>query len=255
MKEDILKKLSSKDKNEVREAILALEGEEDPEVLDAVVEAVVASKSKAVLEAGKNFLLSYSGDPKVLCDKVIKFFDYPEPKLRQAAIDILSSKGDACLDVVLERLVESEDYNMRKFALDILANVKTKKALSILERLIEDENPNVSMSALEYLRNFSEFTDDVVRIISKAVPKVKDTYGLTTLASTVIYGEIKDGRLVAPLKSKLEELTDPMDKYWIYKVLIFLGEESIYEDALKNAELIGMRGDVEKDIKIFGTGT
>ncbi len=255
MKEELLEKLRSSDKNEVREAILALEGHTDPEVVDAVVSAVINSRSKAVLEAGKNFLLSYSGDPKTLCERVIKFFDYPEPKLRQTAIDILSSKGDSCLDVVNDKLIKSEDYNMRKFALDILASVRTKKALDMLEQLIEDENPNVSMSALEYLRNFSEFTDDVVRIISKVIPKLNDTYELATLASTVIYGEIRDERLVEPLKRKLDEITEPMDRHWIYKMLIFLGDRDSYQDAIRNAELVGMKADIEKDIEIFGSGT
>ncbi len=253
MKEEILKKLNSEDKNEVREAILSLAGEPDPNIARAVIEAVINSKSKAVLEAGKSFFLSYKGDTEVLCNEIIKFFNYPEPKLRQTAIDILSSKGETCIDVIEKNLVQHKDYNMRKFALDILANVRTRRALSLIEKLINDENQNVRMSALEYLRNFSDFKDEVINIIYKLIPNIKDTYEFTTLASTVIYGELKDKKLAEPIREKLKATTDPLNKYWLYKILIFLGEKDIYEEAISNGELIGMREDVEKDIRIFNS--
>ncbi|EDP75520.1 HEAT repeat domain-containing protein [Hydrogenivirga sp. 128-5-R1-1] len=252
MKEELLKKLESEDKREVREAIEALEEFSDPEVVRAVVKALIAKKSKAVLEAGKSLLISFRGDPKVVCEEVISLFEHPEPKLRQSAIDILASRGDLCLDVVRERLIENEDYNMKKFALDILALVGSERALEELAPLLEDENPNVSMSALEYLRNFSDFKDRVVELLVRVIPKIKDMYGLTTLASTVIYGEIKDERLVAPLREKLSELSDPMEKHWVYKMLIFLGDRSVYDEALENARAVGMESDIQKDMEIFG---
>ncbi len=253
MNEEVLRKLKSENKNEVRDAILSLTGEVDPNTVSAVIEAVINSKSKAVLEAGKSFLLSYKGNPEILCNEIIKLFNYPEPKLRQTAIDILSSQGETCIEVIEKNLVENKDYNMRKFALDILANIRTKKALSIVEKLIDDENQNVRMSALEYLRNFSEFKSEVINIILRIIPKLTDTYELTTLSSTIIYGELKDKRLTQPIREKLRNTKDPMNKYWLYKILIFLGEKDIHEEAIRNGELIGMREDVEKDIRIFNS--
>ncbi|WP_457599982.1 HEAT repeat domain-containing protein [Hydrogenivirga sp.] len=254
MKEELLEKLRSEDKNEVREAIEALEEYPEPEVVRAVLGAVVSKKSKAVLEAGKNFLMNFKGDPKVVCEEVIRLFEYPEPKLRQAAIEVLADRGDLCLNVVREKLVKHEDYNMRKFALDILSAIGSERALEELAPLLQDENPNVSMSALEYLRSFSPFKDRVVELLLQVIPRVKDIYGLTTLASTIIYGEIKDDRLIEPLKKKLEELSDPLEKHWIYKTLVFLGDRSIHEQALENARSVGMEQDIEKDIEIFGSG-
>ena len=252
MKEELLKKLSSEDKSEVRDAIELLAQYEEPDVIRAIVETTVAKKSKAVLEAAKNTLMKFSKEPKTLCEEVIKLFEYPEPKLRQSAIDILADKGNVCIPTIREKLLEHEDYNMRKFALDILANIGTEEALKELSKLISDENPNVSMSALEYLRNFSNLKDKVVAILIEIIPQIRDLYGLTTLASTIIYGEFKDDRLVKPLLEKLKELSDPNQKHWIYKTLVFLGYKDIRDEALENARSIGMEADIQKDIEIFG---
>ncbi len=252
MKEELLKKLNSENKEEVREAIEELANHEEPEVIKALVKTAIERKSKAILEAVKLTLMSFNKENKLICEEVIKFFDYPEPKLRQAAIDILSDKGNTCLEIIKEKLLKSPDYNMRKFGLDILANIKTKEALKEIINMLEDENPNVSMTALEYLRNFSDFKEEVMEGILKVLPKIKDLYGLTTLASTVIYGEIKDKRLIEPLKEKLKEFSEPMEKHWIYKMLIFLGDRSILEKALENAKKAGMEYDIKKDIEIFG---
>ncbi len=252
LREHLIEKLNSEDKAEVREAIEALKEFQEPEVVKAIVEAVINRRSKAVLEAAKEALISFTNVKECVCKEVLKLFNYPEPKLRQAAIEIISSHGDICLPIVKDKLINSKDYNMRKFALDILANIKTEKALRELAPLLRDENSNVRMSALEYLRNFSPYKEQIADLILDVLPEIKDMYGLTTLASTIVYGNIKDSRLVEPLKEKLKHTEDPLSRYWIYKILIFLGDSSIISEAIENARKIGMEQDVEKDIKIFG---
>jgi len=108
------------------------------------------------------------------------------------------------------------------------------------------------MTALEYLANFSAFKEDIVPLVLKLIPRLDDLYALTTLASTVIYGNLKDSRLVAPLRAKLKEVDDPFGRNWIYKMLIFLGDRTVVEEALQNARRIGMEEDLKKDIEIFG---
>lgn len=252
MKEQLLKKLRSEDKSEVREAIEALADYSDEEVVKEIVNVMTSVRSKAVLEAAKNTLSSFTDLSDVVCKEVVKLFNIEEPKLRHAAIDILSSYGNTCLNVVEEELLSHEDYNMRKFGLDVLSQVRTEEALTKIISAISDENPNVRFTALEYMGKFTEFKDKVIEGILKVLPHINDLYGLTTLASTVIYCNFKDNRLVQPIKDKLAEIDDPMGKHWLYKTLIFLGDEELYTEALDNAKSIGMEMDIKKDMEIFG---
>ncbi len=252
-REELLEKLTSEDKNEVREAIEALAEFPEEEVIKAIVDAVMRTKSKAVLEAARATLMSMEGCEEAICKEVLRFFEHPEPKLRQTAIEVLSHRGNACLGAV-RKLLESEDYNMRKFALDILAGMGTEEALELVAKALTDENPNVSMTALEYLRNFSVYKEKVIEAIENFIPRVEGLYGLTTLATTIIYGDLKDKRLIEPLKGKLKEVKDPMEKHWIYKTLLFLGDKSVKEEALENAKSVGLEEDIKKDMEIFEIG-
>ncbi len=251
MKEELLKKLSSEDRMEVREAIESLADYPEEDVVEAIVQTLKRVKSKAVLEAGKNTLYSFEKIKEKVCEHVIELFKIEEPKLRHAAIDIMSYHGNACLEVIDKHLLSNPDYNMRKFGLDILANIQSEEALEKIIGMLSDENPNVKFTALEYLRNFSDFKDKVVEGVLKALPEVKDLYGLTTLASTVIYGNFRDERLCEPLKEKLKEFNNPMERHWIYKVLVFLKAKDVYQEAIENAKKIGMEHDIRKDIEIF----
>jgi len=226
MKEELIRKLSSEDRTEVRDAIEALADYEDPEVVRAVVDAVLSKKSRAVLEAAKETLMSFSREREAVCREVLRLLETPEPRLRQSAVDILSLAGETCLPLV---------------------------DLELTARLLEDENPNVSMTALENLRNFTHLRDRVVPLIVRIIPRIKDLFGLTTLASTIIYGNLKDPRLLEPLRLKLSELTDPFEKHWIYKILIFLGDRTLVEEAVANARRAGAEEDIRKDIELFAT--
>ena len=167
--------------------------------------------------------------------------------------DILSSYGNTCLNVIERELLSHEDYNMRKFGLDVLSRINTKESLEKIISALSDENPNVKFTALEYMRNFPDMKEEVVNGIMEEIYQMGDLYGLTTLASTIIYGNFKDERLIKPLREKLEEIQDPMGKYWIYKILVFLGDKEIYPEALENARAIGMEMDIKKDMEIFGS--
>lgn len=245
----LLTLLESEDKAEIREAVEKLAEFDDQEVIKALVSTVIRVRSKAVLEAVRNALLEMRNTS--LCSEVLRLFEFPEPKLRHLAIDVLVSKGNLCLEAIKRNLVLSDDPNMRKFGLDVLSGIRTKESIELVGSLVSDEHPNVKNSAIEYLRNFSEFKDEVVEILVKVIDKVKDLYSITTIASTIIYGNFKDRRLIKPLKSLLEELSDPMERHWIYKSLLFLGEKEVINDAMENAKKINMEADIEKDIKIF----
>lgn len=251
-REDLLSKLESGDKEEVREAIESLAEFPDEEVVKAIVKAVLSKKSKAVLEAARVTLMAMECPGEVICREVVRFFEHPEPKLRQAAVDILSHRGEECIKVIREKLLSNEDYNMRKFALDILANIRSEKALDLIVSCLRDENPNVSLTALEYLRNFEQFREKVVKAILDIIPSVEHMYGLTTLASTIIYGNIKDKRLIGPLREKLKTLKDPLEKHWIYKTLLFLGDKESVREAVENAKAVNLEEDIRKDLEIFG---
>lgn len=245
----LLMVLESEDKSLIRQAVDKLASYDDEEIVKALASTLRRVKSKAVLEAVKNAFLEMS-DPS-LCRELVNLFDVPEPKLRQLAIEVLVHKGEKCLDSIREKLVLSEDPNMRKFALDILSGIKTKESLKIIGSMTADEHPNVRNTAIEYLRNFSEFKEEVVKILINVIKGVSDLYSVTTLASTIIYGNIKDRELVLPLKKLLERLSEPLEKHWVYKSLLFLGEAEVVEDALENARKIGAQADIEKDLKIF----
>ncbi len=253
MREKLLEKLRSEDRAEVREAIEALVDYPDEEVVRKIVEVMKDTRSKAVLEAAENTLSSFTDLSDVVCREVVKLFKIEEPKLRHAAIEILSSYGNACLEVVQRELLSNGDYNMRKFGLDVLSRINTKESLEKIISALSDENPNVKFTALEYMRNFPHMKEEVVRGVMEVIPHVSDLYGLTTLASTIIYGNFKDERLIKPLREKLKEIGDPMGKHWIYKILVFLGDKEIYSEALENARAIGMEMDIKKDLEIFGS--
>lgn len=248
-RDGLLKLLKSEDREVIREAVEKLAGFDDQEVIRALVSTVLRVRSKAVLESVRNALFEMKNP--YLCTEVLKLFEYHEPKLRHLAIDVLVSKGNLCLEAIKRNLVMSDDPNMRKFGLDVLAGIRTKESLELVGSLVTDEHPNVKNSAIEYLRNFSEFKDEVVEILVNVINEAEDLYSITTIASTIIYGNIRDRRLVNPLKRLLKKFTDPMERHWIYKTLLFLGEKDVVKDAIENAKKINAEADIEKDIRIF----
>ncbi len=249
-REALLKALESNNKEEVREAIEALAKFDSPEVIRAMVEVAKRVRSKSILEAVRCSLLSMKSEG--LCKEVLKLFEESEPKLFQLAVDVLTKAGNRCLGDIEERLLSSPDPNMRKFALDILAGIETEEALELIGSMIEDEDPNVRNTAVEYLRNFSGFKEKVADMLIKAMDSAKDLYSITTLASTIIYGNVQDDRLIEPLRKLANTIEDPMMKHWIYKSLLFLRDSSAVKPALENAIKIGAQPDIEKDIRIFG---
>ena len=249
-KEEFLKSLESENKEEVRGAIEALAKFDSPDVIRAMVETAKRVRSKSVLEAVKCSLLSMKSEG--LCKEVLKLFEESEPKLFQLAIDVLTNAGNRCLGEIEEKLLRSPDPNMRKFALDILAGIGTEEALELIGSMIEDEDPNVRNTAVEYLRNFSGFKEKVAGLLIKAMDSARDLYSITTLASTIIYGNVQDERLIEPLKELATSVEDPLMKHWIYKCLLFLRDSSVVKPALENARKIGAVSDIEKDIRIFG---
>ncbi len=248
---ELLSKLKAEDIQEVREAVEQLRDYESPEVIKALVDLAISRKNRAILEAVKETLINFKNS--TVCKEVIELFNTSEPKLRQTAIEILSYRGNECIPFVKKHLICSKDSNMRKFALDILSNINTESALEELAQLLNDPDVNVRMTALEYLRNFSSFKEKVVELIVKTIPYIEDMYGLTTLASTVIYGELKDSKLIKPLREMLNKFTDPLEKHWIYKTLLFLGDKEILREAVENAKEAEMEEDIRKDIEIFGS--
>ena len=249
-KDELLKALESSNKDEVRQAVEALSEFDSPDVIRALVETAKRVRSKSVLEAVRCSLLSMKN--KSLCSEVISLFRESEPKLSQLAIDVLTNTDNMCLHEIKESLLRSRDPNMRKFALDALARIRTPEALDLIGSMIEDSDPNVRNTAVEYLRNFSKFKNKVAELLAKAVEQAKDLYSITTLASTIIYGNVQDGRLIQPLRKLVSSAQDPMIKHWIYKSLLFLKDSSAVKPALENAKRIGAEADIEKDIKIFG---
>ncbi len=245
----LLSLLESEDKMEIRNAVEKVAEYDDQEVIRALVSTVIRVKSKAVLEAVRNALLEMKN--KSICNEIMRLFEFPEPKLRQLAIDVLVSKGNLCLETIKRNLLLSDDPNMRKFGLDVLSWIRTKESLELIGSMTSDENPNVKNSSIESLRNFSTFKDQVVEILINVIDDVRDLYSITTIASTIIYGNVNDKRLIRPLKSLLGKLSDPMKRHWIYKSLLFLGEKEIIKDAMENAKKIEMETDIKKDIKIF----
>ena len=249
-KNELLEKLKSNDKNEVREAILQLEGYHDDEVVESIIDAVIRVKAKQVLSAAIDVLLNYQGDKEILAKNAIKLIFTDSPKLRHAGIDILIYCGDKALPYIEKELLNHEDFNIRKYGLDILKEIKTEKSIDLIKKLIEDENPNVKYSAIEYLMNFTKFKDKVVAILKDVIEKERfdSLYGATTIASTIIYGYFLDESLIPILKKKLKEVEDDLIKHWIYKILIYLGDDEIIEEAKENATKVDMEKVIEKDI-------
>ena len=249
-KHELLMELNSEDKNKVRIAVEKLSKYDDPEVVKALIKTAVKRKSKSILEAVKASLISMKS--KEICREAVRLFKYTEPKLRQLAIDVLTSKGDECISEILEYLAKSKDYNMRKFALDIASRLKTKSAFNTIKELINDENPNVRNTAVEYLKELADMKDEVVLTLIDSMKYIKDLYSATTFATTIIYGNFKDQRLTQPLKELLAKFKEPLIRHWIYKTLLFLGCDEVIGKALENAKKLGMEKDLEKDIEIFG---
>ena len=251
-KDLLLSNLDSNDKNLIRESIEKLEHYPSSDVIKKIVDTILKHKVKSILSAGVEVLLNFKNKNEV-AKHSIKLLFSDSPKIRHAGIDILASAGDEAISYLEEKVLNHEDFNIRKYGLDILKEIKTEKALEALKKLINDENPNVKYSAIEYLSNFSKYREKVIDILKNVLEKeeFKSLYAVSTIASLIIYGNLFDNKFIFILKEKLKSIKDENIKYWIYKILIYLGDKSIIEEAKENARKIGMNEKVvEDDLKI-----
>ncbi len=250
-KEELLEKLKSNDKNEVRMAIKELENFEEEDVIKSIVNTILNSKSKIIVEAGVEALLTFK-NKEMVSKYAIDLIFSESPKIRHAGIEILSLCGDKAIKVIEEKLLNNKDFNVRKHALDILKDIKTEKALDLVVKLLNDENPNVKYSAFEFLMNFTKLKEKVIKIIFDFIKNEKfdNLYGATTVASTIIYGHYFDKRFIPILREKLKNIKDDLVKHWIYKILIYLGDKDIISEAKENAKKVDMLNVIENDIEM-----
>ncbi len=250
-KKELLEQLKSTDHDKIRDAILHLENCNDLDVVRAIVDTILHVKSKKVLTAGLETLLNCANKEAVAKEAIALIFS-KSPKIRHAGITIIVSCGEVAIEIVKEKLLCSDDFNIRKHALDILKDIKTEKSLELISSLLKDENPNVKYSAVEFLMEFTQFKDKVVEILLDFIKNEKfdSLYGATSIASTIIYGHFFDKRFIPLLRKKLENISDEHIKHWIYKILIYLGDEDIIPEAKENAKKIDMLNVIENDITI-----
>ncbi len=248
-KEELLKKLDSSDKNEIREAILKLEKFSDEDVVKKIVDTILKVKSKKVLEAAVETLMTIE-NKKVIAENVINLIFSDSPKIRHSGIEIIISCGNEALKPIREKLIFHNDFNIRKHALDILKEIKTEEALDLIKLLINDDNPNVKYSAVEFLMEYTNLKDKVVDILLEFIKheKFESLYGVTAVASTIIYGHFFDKKFIPLIKEKLKDIDDDNIKHWLYKILIYLGDKDIIEEARENAKKVGMEKVIENDI-------
>lgn len=250
-KDILLEKLKSNDNNEVREAIEELQKFEDNNVIKEIVKTALTKKSKIVLEAAVNTLMIFN-NKKTVAQYVVDMLFSDSPKIRHGGIEVLASCGDYAVEIIEEKIISHPDFNIRKYGLDILKEVKSYKALKVLENLLNDENPNVKYSAFEFLMNFGKFREQVIDIIIDFVKNepFDNLYGTTTIASTIIYGNYTDKKMIPVLKEKLKNINNDLIEHWIYKTLIYCGDKEIIPEAVENAKKVDMLNVIENDIQI-----
>jgi len=251
-KDELLKKLKSNDKQEIRDAILELEKYEESDVIKAIIDTIIENRAKQILNAGIDVLLNFKNKKDEIAKNAIKLIFTDSPKLRHAGIDLLISCGDYTIDILEEKILKNQDYNIRKYGLDVLKEIKTERSLELIEKLTNDENPNVKYSAIEFLMNFTKFRDKVIKILKNVLKNESfdNLYGATTIASTIIFGQFFDKTFIPILREKLKLVKDDLIKHWIYKILIYLKDIEIIEEAKENAKRVDMLNVIENDIEL-----
>lgn len=251
-KDELLKKLKSNDKQEIRDAILELEKYEESDVIKAIIDTIIENRAKQILNAGIDVLLNFKNKKDEIAKNAIKLIFTDSPKLRHAGIDLLISCGDYTIDILEEKILKNQDYNIRKYGLDVLKEIKTERSLELIEKLTNDENPNVKYSAIEFLMNFTKFRDKVIKILKNVLKNESfdNLYGATTIASTIIFGQFFDKTFIPILREKLKLVKDDLIKHWIYKILIYLKDIEIIEEAKENAKKVDMLNVIENDIEL-----
>ncbi|MBD3306821.1 hypothetical protein GF339_10370 [candidate division KSB3 bacterium] len=164
----------------------------------------------AVREAAKAALVARDG--RTVVKALIPCLESPSPTMLNYAIEILSQRGDAAIDLVFP-LLESKDHDIRKFGCDILGNLHYGDNIYALIELLSDPNVNVAIAAGEALGKIGK--PEAVPYLIKALQH-PDTW-MKCIAAEAL-GKIGDLRAIDPLIT-MSGYEDPIVLYTVIKAM------------------------------------
>lgn len=251
-KDEAIKLLKSEDKSDIRFAIEELASFAHEDVVVAIVDRVLEKKIKSITFAAKEVLKEFVDIKDVVIRESIRMIYGDNPKIRAVAVEILSTFGDDSLDQI-DKLLSDEDYNHRKYGVDALACIITQSSLDTLGKMLDDPNPNVRYTAVESLQGFKGFSESLEGYMKIAIESLdpSDMYGVAAIYETMKKTDLKDKKLLEPLKNKLEAASAQFVKHYLYKMLIFQGEHDYIESAKQNADQLRLMEDLQKDLDCY----
>ena len=208
---EIMKKLDSEDKEEVREAVFAAGDMEYQEAVPKLAE-LLKSDHMGIQEAAELTLRRFGGQKTI--QGIIPLLWSEEPHIRNVAMDILRDIGDQDIDSILE-LLNNQDSDVRIFAADILGCIESVMIVRPLcNTLIEDPDPNVrhqaaislgelgNQGASNCLKQALNDQEWIQFAVIEALNKIKDESSIKALTNALgKYSELIDSVIIETLGS------------------------------------------------------
>jgi HEAT repeat protein len=119
-----------------------------PEGVPPLLERLGKESSRAVREAIFQALTRIDADAAM--EGSIQLLESDDPQIRNQAVEVLRSKGDASAPL-LTTVMREGDKDMRKLVLDVLSGVQVSGAEAIYQAALSDQDQNVVITAVENL--------------------------------------------------------------------------------------------------------
>jgi HEAT repeat protein len=120
----------------------------DPAGVPPLLKHLGQEPSRAVREAIFQALMRIDAEEAI--EGSIRLLSSDDPQIRNQAVEVLRSKGDAAVPF-LSTVMREGDKDLRKLVLDVLSGVQVSGAEAIYEAALSDQDPNVVITAVENL--------------------------------------------------------------------------------------------------------
>lgn len=200
------------------------------EAIPALVNQMVVEKSRFVREVIVNSVKMME-HPQVI-SSVLPLLRSDDAFIRNAAIDILSARGDEAL-AAIEKILDDKDKDLRKFALDVLFQLGTEGA-ELIARGLDDFDINNQITAVEYLGQL-EYKEKTSRINSLLRETDHLLLRCTCLEALATVGDELSVKCVAQLYPDYTSIS-PLEQYSYLKFVAAQGSAihlSLIEELIK----------------------
>ncbi len=135
----------------------------EPAAASRLVRRLLVENSQAVREAIVSSLTNI--DCSSVYDILFGMFLLPDACLRNAAVAIFSSEGEAAVPYLSAKL-DHADREARKFILDAMVEIGSPESVSAIRAALHDDCQNVRITAVEYLGRLGdkESVDEIVEL-------------------------------------------------------------------------------------------